>query len=81
MLKQYQPVVLVLDSFTTTFFGKTVRLTRGQKGEVMEVFKHPDATGYAVEFFNEKGESIAVAVLEEGDIAPLNPDGSFSAVA
>jgi len=40
---------------------------------IMEVYNRPGfPTGYDVEFFDEAGETVAVTIVQEGDIAPLS---------
>jgi hypothetical protein len=74
MLKQYQRVRLVRESLSDTFFGKRVKLRRGQRGVIVEIYDQPGIpTGYEVEFFDKEGETVSVTTLEEGDIEPLFP--------
>lgn len=73
MFKQYQDVVLIRDSLTDTFFGKPISLRQGQQGIIMEIFNRPGVpTGYDVEFFDDNGDTIAVTIVKEDDIAPLS---------
>jgi len=75
MFKQYQQVILIRDSLQDTFFGEPVALRQGQRGMIMEVYNRPGfPTGYDVEFFDEAGETIAVTLVQEGDIASLSAD-------
>ncbi len=75
MFKQYQEVILIRDSLQDTFFGEPVNLQQGQRGRIMEVYNRRGLpTGYDVEFFDEAGETIAVTIVQEGDIAPLSAE-------
>jgi len=49
-------------------------LQSGDVGTVVEVLSRGDKKGYAIEFFNAVGESVAVAVVDEADIQPLKED-------
>ena len=72
MFKQYQDVQLKCDSLKEIFFDGPVELKKGQRGIIMDVLIMPNLpVGYNVEFFDESDETIAVATLEEKDLAPL----------
>lgn len=71
MLKQYQEVRLNKDRLVEKLLDKTIVLHKGQEGIVVEVHKVPGLPiGYTVEFFNDKGEGIAVSTLEEKYLTP-----------
>src|SRR5262249_17524427 len=78
VFKMYQEVVLVSESVTGDVLceNKSLRIKKGQRGVVVLICKTPDVPyiGYVVEFFDKKGESIAVGTVKETDIAAL-PDG------
>jgi hypothetical protein len=76
VFKMYQEVVLIRESVKDNFFGEPVTVRKGQRGVVMLICKVPDvpSIGYAVEFFDKKGETIAVSIVEESDIAAM-PEG------
>ena len=72
LFKMYQEVVLVRD-WVKDDFGETTVARKGQRGQVMLICQAADvpSVGYAVEFFDKKGESVAVSIVEESDIAAL----------
>ena len=57
--------------------SRSVKIKKGQQGVVLLICRVPDvpSVGYAVEFFDNKGNSIAVSTVNEEDLAPL-PGGS-----
>jgi hypothetical protein len=75
LFKMYQRVILLCESVKDDF-GEPVRVKKGQKGVIVLICRAPDvpSIGYFVEFFDKKGETIAVSVVKEEDIAAL-PDG------
>jgi hypothetical protein len=75
--KMYQQVILVCESAKDDVFGEPTIVRKGQKGVIVLICQTPDvpSIGYAVEFFDKKGETVAVSIVEENDIAAL-PDGS-----
>lgn len=75
MLKLYQEVELKVDSYKGTFFGEPFKLKKGQRGVIV----HKSVVrglpiGYHVEFFNNRGETVALPALEEKYLAPV-PQG------
>ena len=71
MFKQYQQVQLKCASLKEVLFDEPVELTKGQHGVVLDVLKLPGLPiGYNVEFFDAKGQTVAVTTLEEKDLAP-----------
>ncbi len=52
-------------------------LRAGDIGTIVESFTNEGNTGYAVEFFNAIGESVAVVVVDENEIELLKKDEIF----
>ncbi len=50
------------------------RLRKGDIGTVVEKLSRGQQTGYAVEFFTAAGETVALVVVDEGNIEPLKHD-------
>jgi Domain of unknown function (DUF4926) len=74
MLKQYQEVQLKKERLVEKLLDETIILHKGQEGIVVEVHNLPGLPiGYTVEFFNDKGEGVAVSTLEEKYLIPIGP--------
>lgn len=71
----HQEVVLVRESIKGDVVceSRSVRIKKGQKGVVLLICRTPDVSsiGYVVEFFDNRGEAIAIGDVKEEDIAPL----------
>jgi hypothetical protein len=50
------------------------KLRKGDIGTIVEPLSNAKQRGYAVEFFNAVGDTIAVAALDERDLEPLRED-------
>ena len=50
------------------------KLRSGDIGTVVEKLTDGQHIGYAVEFFTAVGETVAVVIVDEGDIEPLKQD-------
>lgn len=75
LFKQYQAVQLKCKSLKEIFDDEPVELKKGQRGIVLDVLLVPNVPiGYAVEFFDKTGETIAVTSLAEKDLAPVNSE-------
>lgn len=75
LFKMYQRVILMRDS-VEDIGGEGTFAKKGQKGVVLLICRtaHMPSIGYVVEFFDKKGEAVAVSTVREEDIAPL-PSG------
>jgi hypothetical protein len=75
MYKQYQAVQLKCKSLKEMFDDEPVELKKGQRGIILDVLLIPNVqVGYAVEFFDETGETVAVTHIAEKDLAPVNTE-------
>jgi hypothetical protein len=78
MFKMYQDVFLIRESIKGDLLceSESVIIRKGQRGQVMLICRAPGvpSIGYAVEFFDKKGETVAVSIVKEEDIAAL-PNG------
>jgi Domain of unknown function (DUF4926) len=50
------------------------RLQKGDVGTIVEQLSNNNQHGYAVEFFNAIGETIAVVVVDQSDVELLRED-------
>ncbi len=71
--KMYQEVVLVRGAVYDDLFGGPVKIRKGQEGVVVliNITAGVSYVGYEVEFFDSKGETIAVSTVKETDLAIL----------
>ena len=75
IFKVHQEVVLIRESIKGDVVceSRSVRIKKGQQGVVLLVCRVPEISsiGYAVEFFDKNGNSVAVSTVEEEDLAAL----------
>lgn len=68
--------------FAEVMLGKDIPDKKLKKGDLATVVEyHPSSSmedGYSLEVFNAVGDSIAVVLLSESDIIPLNEDEILS---
>ena len=71
--KMYQEVILIGEPFKDDLFGEPATVRKGQEGVIVLVNIAADVpyVGYVVEFFDKRGETVAISDVKEEDIAPL----------